>query len=78
MNVPVSPLSQAKRGVLSPLATPSTLTSDPGDDWQKAFRVEIAAIAILERLCWADIANQPMPSRQVVLFGNRVVFAGAL
>ena len=78
MNVPTVHLSQAKRGVRSPLATASTLTADPGLDWKQAFRTEIAAIAILERLAWHPAAYYVPPHRQVVIIENRPVFCSAL
>jgi len=78
MNVPTVPFSQAKRGVRSPLATTSTLTADPGLDWRHAFRVEIAAIAILERLVWHPAAYYVPPQRQVVILENRAVFCSSL
>ena len=78
MNVPTVPLSQAKRGVRSPLATASTLTTDPGYEWKQAFRTEIAAIAILERLAWPLATYYIPPHRQVVILENRPVFVSAL
>jgi hypothetical protein len=62
----------------SPLATASTLVSDPGLDWRKAFRVEIAAIALLERLTWHAAVYYVPPHRQVVIVENRPVFISSL
>jgi hypothetical protein len=78
VKIPIVPLSQAERGVRSPLATGSTLVSDPGLDWRKAFRVEIAAIALLERLTWGPVAYYVPPHRQVVIVENRPVFCSSL
>ena len=78
MNIPIVPISQAQRGVRSPLATASTLVSDPGLDWRQAFRVEIAAIALLERLTWHPAAYYVPPHRQVVIVENRPVFVSRI
>jgi hypothetical protein len=78
VNIPIVPNSQAKRGVRSPLATASTLVSDPELDWRKAFRIEIAAIAILERLTWHPAAYYVPPHRQVVIIENRPVFVSRI
>ena len=78
MNIPIVPISQAQRGVRSPLAAASTLVSDPGLDWKRAFRVEIAAIALLERLTWHPAAYYVPPHRQVVIVENRPVFVSRI
>ena len=78
MNIPIVRLSQAERGVRSPLAAASTLVSDPGLDWRQAFRVEIAAIALLERLTWHPTDYFVPPHRQVVIIENRPVFVSTL
>jgi hypothetical protein len=78
VNIPIVPISQAKRGVRSPLATASTLVSDPGLDWRQVFVVEIAAIALLERLTWHPAAYYVPPHRQVVIVENRPIFCSTL
>jgi len=78
MNVPTVHLSRASARNKSPLATASTLTTDPGREWRKAFKVEIAAIALLERLTWHPAAYYVPPHRQVVILENRSVFCSAL
>ena len=62
----------------SPKANPVPAYAGSEDDWKRVFKVEIAAIAILERTCWHCSAHQPPPHRQVVIIENRPVFCSSL
>jgi len=78
MNVPTVPLSRAAARNTSPLAKASTLSQDPGLDWPKAFRVEIAAIDLLERfLAPPHVCERPRLG-DVLILEERVIFTHSL
>jgi hypothetical protein len=78
MNVPTVPLSRAAARNTSPLAKASTLTTDPGLDWRKVFKVEIAAIDLLERfLAPPHVCERPRLG-DVLILEERVIFTHSL
>jgi len=59
-------------------AQASTLTTDPGLDWRKVFKVEIAAIDLLERfLAPPHVCERPRLG-DVLILEERVIFTHSL
>ena len=78
MNVLELELSRASARNTSPLAQASTLTSDPGLCWPKAFRVECAVIDLLERHSWPiRVPFRPDEYRPVIV-ETRLFFSVSL
>jgi len=59
-------------------AQASTLTLDPGLDWPKAFRVEIAAIDLVERFLAPPHVCERHRVGDVLILAGRVVFTQSL
>ena len=56
----------------------STLTNDPGNDWTKAFRTEIAACHVLALLAMVERRPCTKMIEDVLIMDSRFIFVSAL
>ena len=78
MNVLENELSRASARNTSPKAQASTLFSDPDTDWRKVYRIDLAAIDLLERLAWTNPRLWLDDNHRPVLCVNRWFFPDSL